>query len=261
MTAQTPPAGLRPTQKRIAILDILRGFAIFGILVINITSFATAAYTPGYAPPELGWLDTAVQNTVTFLAEGKFYSLFSFLFGLGFALQMARAEAKGAAFLPLFLRRLFILLVIGVAHSLLLWDGDILKLYAVLGALLLLFRKAKPRTLLVWSGVFFLISVAMLSGGGEYEGRAGGDTRNAEEIIAIFSEGSYAETVQYRLENFGGALFGSVFQGVSVFAMFLLGLYAGKREFLADIGANRAVFRRWLIWGLVAGIPGNMLYL
>ncbi len=100
----------------------------------------------------------------------------------------------------------------------------------------------------------------MLTGGGEM-GEYAGDNRAAEMAINLFSHGSYGEIVQYRIANFGGALIGSIFQSVSVFAMFLLGLYAGKRQFLVDIETNRAVFKRWLVGGLIVGIPGNILYL
>ncbi len=81
------------------------------------------------------------------------------------------------------------------------------------------------------------------------------------EYPDLFSNGRYIEIVQYRAANFGGALIGSIFQSVSVFAMFLLGLYMGKREFFTHTAAKQAVFKRWLSLGLLMGIPGNILYL
>jgi uncharacterized membrane protein YeiB len=100
----------------------------------------------------------------SFLGEGKFYALFSMLFGLGLTLQMERIEARGGKFVPLYLRRLLVLLGFGLVHAFLIWMGDILILYALLGFLLILFRKAKPRTLLVW--MVILIALPLLFNAG-----------------------------------------------------------------------------------------------
>ena len=85
--------------------------------------------------------DQVTHFLVHFFVEGKFYSIFSFLFGFGFALQIARAEERGDSRASLFKRRLFWLLVIGLLHAYLLWSGDILSIYAVMGLVLILFRK------------------------------------------------------------------------------------------------------------------------
>ena len=99
-----------------------------------------------------------------FFAEGKFYTIFAFLFGLGFAVQLARAEAKGKDIRSFYPRRLLGLFGFGVLHSILFWTGDILRLYAVLGFPLLAFRKRPNRTLLIWAGALFTLS---------YRGRMG----------------------------------------------------------------------------------------
>ena len=107
--ATTP---VRPTQ-RIVFIDILRGFAVFGILVANMAAFS------GRAGDLSAWgepLDRAIVLLTRFLIQAKFYSLFSFLFGWGMAVQMQRAEAREARFVPLFVRRMLILLVISIAH-------------------------------------------------------------------------------------------------------------------------------------------------
>jgi uncharacterized protein len=97
--------------------------------------------------------DAVADWIVRFLAEGKLYPLFSFLFGLGVAIQMERADARGASFASLFCRRQLVLLAIGLAHAFLIWEGDILVWYALCGFLLLAFRKRKPGTLLAWAGI------------------------------------------------------------------------------------------------------------
>src|SRR3989338_9565329 len=143
-----PGIGPVPPSQRLEVIDVLRGWAVFGILLVNMQVFSG----PGDPLREELWTGTAeraAMQLVLFLADSKFWTLFSFLFGLGFALQMRRAEARGAPFLPLYLRRLAVLLVIGLLHAFLLWTGDVLHIYALLGFLLLLFRTCSARTILL----------------------------------------------------------------------------------------------------------------
>ena len=155
--ATSPPViGPVPGQERIEAIDILRGVAILGILIVNMGLFSA----PEDPPARELWpnaVDRAVDWLILLFAQEKFKTLFSFLFGLGLAVQMMRAEARGARFLPLYSRRLCVLFLIGTAHFLLLWDGDILHDYALLGFVLLLFRRRSLKTLLVWASVFLSI--------------------------------------------------------------------------------------------------------
>ncbi|MHC4785088.1 MAG: DUF418 domain-containing protein [Planctomycetota bacterium] len=151
---------------RIITLDVLRGFAVLGILFVNMPFFsmplALATGVEGLADaPALEEMSWAIVET---LVTYKFLSLFSLLFGAGLVMQMSRAEAKGRRFVPLYLRRLGVLAAFGLAHALLLWYGDILLRYAVLGLLPLLMRKARPRTL-VTVAVVLVAGGAMLSYG------------------------------------------------------------------------------------------------
>ena len=124
--------------ERIGVLDALRGLALFGILLANITDWSA-----------WGWLEfeekvaiaspTVVRVTDflnLMLINGKFYTIFSFLFGLGFALQLSRLELRGADGKAIYRRRLALLLMFGVLHMTFVWQGDILTLYAALGFLL-----------------------------------------------------------------------------------------------------------------------------
>ncbi|MHC4446980.1 MAG: DUF418 domain-containing protein [Planctomycetota bacterium] len=151
---------------RIITLDVLRGFAVLGILFVNIHFFSmpltlatgTTGLVDAPAMEEMSW---AIVKT---LVEYKFLSLFSLLFGAGLVVQMTRAEAKGRGFVPLHLRRLGVLAAFGLAHALLLWYGDVLFRYAVLGLFPLAMRKARPRTL-VTAAVVLVTGGAMLSSG------------------------------------------------------------------------------------------------
>src|SRR5206468_6355923 len=125
--------------------------AILGILIVNMQLFSMPEGVP---------LHGIADRLIYFFAQEKFKALFSFLFGLGLAVQMMRAQARGVHFLPLYARRLCVLFLIGVAHFLLVWDGDILHDYALLGFILLLFRRWSPKPLLV--GASALLAIPML---------------------------------------------------------------------------------------------------
>jgi uncharacterized protein len=265
--------------ERIATLDVLRGFALFGILTVNMMGFSW--------PVEMMmmradfWdapIDVVADGAIQFLAEGKFYPLFAFLFGLGAALQMERAEARGAKFTGRFCRRLLVLLAFGLTHALLLWEGDILVWYALCGFLLLPFRQRQPRTVLIWAficlllpALFILMIWALLAGLSLIPEFAKSIqealtqepeayTWQIEESIRIFAQGSYAEIFAERFSNLLYMWMVGLFYVPTFFAMFLVGLYAGKRRLLQDFVANAGRIRQALLWGLIIGMPANLFY-
>ena len=147
---------------RIISLDVLRGFAVLGILVMNIQSFAmpSAAYTNPTAYGDLTGANLFTWIASHLLVDQKFMTLFSFLFGAGVCLFAERAEARRGRSAGLHYRRMFWLLLIGLAHAYLLWPGDVLVTYAVCGSLVFLLRNRAPATLLVMGLV--VMSVASL---------------------------------------------------------------------------------------------------
>jgi len=265
--------------ERIETLDVLRGFALFGILTVNMMLFSWPVYYS--MAGELAWdtrMDAAADWVVRFLAEGKFYTLFSFLFGLGVAIQMERAESRDAGFAGLFCRRLLVLLGIGLVHAFAIWEGDILVWYALFGFLLLAFRKCKPRTLLIWAAIFLLLPVlaygffwALIAVASqvqeiakvieqEFAKAEASYEQMGEENLRAFSQGTIGEIFAQRAWN---VLFGwqyAWFYVPTFFAMFLIGLYAGKRRIARDLEANVRLIRRTLVWGLCLGLPANAVY-
>src|SRR5215218_374347 len=139
------------SRERIEILDVLRGVAVGGILIGNMQWFSGYGLMPEALAAQAPLADRITHFLVHFFVEGKFYSIFSFLFGFGFALQIARAQERGDANASLFKRRLFWLLVIGLLHAYLLWYGDILSVYALMGFILILFRNKSNESLLKWA--------------------------------------------------------------------------------------------------------------
>ncbi len=271
--AAAPAIGPVRGQERIESIDILRGVAILGILLVNMGLFSL----PEGAPVHRLWpgaLDGAAERLVFFFAQEKFKALFSFLFGLGLAVQMMRAEARGAHFLPLYARRLCVLFVIGIAHYLLLWDGDILHEYAELAVVLLLFRHRSPRTLLAAAAVFLAIPLVFF-GATTYRAVTGHVSRPLASWIAwetgpdepgsvaetqrVYAHGSYAEQVGLRARELPDDLMVG-YDDAYVLGLFLLGLYVGRRRLIHDSAANLPLIRRVRAWGLGLGIAGNAAF-
>ncbi|MGD2078854.1 MAG: M20/M25/M40 family metallo-hydrolase, partial [Chloroflexota bacterium] len=249
--------------ERITAVDVLRGFAIFGILLINIYGFSGLQLNPQSSTDSL---DRLVMILMILLAQAKFYSLFSFLFGWGMSIQLERAVRKGINFVRLYLRRMFVLLLFGLLHGIFLWPGDILTTYAVLGTLLILFRKTSPRRILIWVVVFLLLAIVTVVPGQALD--------TARELYAeitafmragnvppqsIYSHGSYWEITQRRMGEFFTSQSWFIYWLGNVFAMMLLGLYAGKRRIFHDIEGNLNLLRKTLWVGLVIGLVFNAI--
>lgn len=156
-TLAIPMAPIRE-QDRIVSMDALRGFALFGILIVNINFFANGM------PAESGqlWNSGNVVDDIAFFLSRffgnyKFVTLFSLLFGMGLAIQNELAIQRNRPFVPLYLRRVAVLLGFGIVHGVVFWYGDILTLYAILGAFALMFRNASRRTLLTLAAILMLV--------------------------------------------------------------------------------------------------------
>lgn len=278
----SPPPSMTPVQQaeRIQIVDILRGFALFGILLVNMAIFARP-FQSMILPvdPSLPWYDYAGEWLIHFLGEGKFYAMFSLLFGLGLVLLMERIEQRGGRFAPLYSRRLLALLLIGLVHAFLIWVGDILIVYAVLGFPLMLFRKARPRTLIIWAVVLLLIpqlftlaSTGLVQLGRSIpEGAAqidqalalakAGYVADVERAFRVYPTGNFLEITAQRFYDYTSmGIISFFYLGFTVMAMFLIGMYFGKRKIFQDIAAHRPLFKKLLIWGLVLGLLGNVVY-
>lgn len=272
--ASPPVIGPVLRQERIEAVDILRGVAILGILIVNL-GMRGFSLPEGLPAHELwpNMVDRTVETLILFFADQQFITLFAFLFGLGLAVQMMRADAGGARFLPLYLRRLCVLFLIGLAHFLLLWDGDILHAYATDGFILLLFLRRSLKTLLVWAGI--LLCIPLLFFGFttryaitgqvnpyvmnwiQYEDLAE-DRQTIEEARRVYSRGTYAEMIKFRADGLGELLPGN--DDAHILVGFLLGLYAGRRRIFHDVSAHLAFIRRVQRWGLMIGVAGSAVF-
>lgn len=264
-------------EERISAVDILRGFALVGILLINIGIFSNAPGGPPAVFAEVSTLDRTLQNLILLFIESKFFSIFSFLFGLGFSIQLIRAQQRNEAFGWRFTRRLLALLGFGIAHVLFVWDGDILIIYALTGFLLLAFRKTTDKGLLRWVvgllavplTILLLIiifislgrsapqsaeSIALMDS--QYESQYMGEHASA---IALFQTGSYMEIAKYRVNNYltgSGLLLSRI---PTVLAMFLLGYYVGRRGILQNLDQHLPLIRNVSKVAWSVGLPLNLL--
>lgn len=274
-------SSIKPVESkaRIQILDILRGFAILGILMVNMPLFNS----PFVARLSNFTIWESVPNQIAdifirFFFEGKFYSLFSMLFGIGFFLFLQKQNESGKSIIPTFRRRLFYLLIFGVLHITLLWFGDILFFYALFGFILILFKKKSTRGLKKWIITMILIPVVFTGlavlmvtlgkmhpeGAEQIEASFAQQEQQmrdvSERALEVYPSGSFSEIIDIRLTEWKNTLGGILVFYPNVFAMFLLGFYFAKKGWLFNIKENIAVFRKMFWYGLILGIIGNAIY-
>lgn len=260
-------------QERIEVLDVLRGLAVCGILIGNMQWFSGYGMMPPALERQSPLGDQLTHFLVLFFVEGKFYSIFSFLFGFGFALQIARAETRGDPKASLFKRRLFWLLVIGLVHAYLLWAGDILSVYAVMGFLLIRFRKKTDGALLKWAFalmvipiltyiLFYILFVAFVSPEALAKFEAG-QIGFWNEAVTKVQQSSYLQIItDFNLNYIVGRYAGLILEMrlPKILAMFLLGFYAYRRGFFQNLSSHQPFIRRVLVYGLILGLVGNVAF-
>ncbi|WP_367346591.1 DUF418 domain-containing protein [Stenotrophomonas bentonitica] len=258
---------------RIEVIDILRGVALLGILLMNMEALSgplDLAFT-GIDPHWTG-LDYWVDAAVYVLVQGKFFTLFSLLFGAGFAIMAQRAEAARRDFTPFYLRRSAGLLLIGLCHALLVWSGDILVIYALVSLPLLATREAPQRWLPAMGVLTYLCAAAMMLLLGAVVGlaaQAQGEGGSMASAIAqgqhtvelqrqAYGHGTFAQAVAQRASDLGTALSGALIIGPEVLGMFLLGSWFARSGALAEPERFERLYRRLRLGALPVGL-GLML--
>ena len=267
------------TNQRADILDILRGFALLGICVANAGYFSLFIFQK---PEQLALLPTSEADRWLkyfhyALIDGKFYSLFSLLFGIGFAIIFFQKKGATKEGLFFFYRRLFFLMLFGLAHSFLMWDGDILFFYALAGALLPLFRNCSNKTLITLSIVLLFspllfdilkivsdgkwnISRPFLTLAKSYDKKIGVTEENLPTWL--ITHDSYKDLMGWNRSGFWWSwqlrLDGN--RVPKILAMFLLGLYIGRTKIYEQLKENADWLRKVQLWCLGIGIPAGIAY-
>jgi uncharacterized protein len=254
-----------PTQpeERLATLDVLRAFALLGILVVNMWDFAyTASFRPSHERWP-AWWDQAADWIVMALFAGKFNSLFSFLFGVGFFLQLQRLSAAGSSGIVVYLRRLAVLFVLGVLHAVFIWWGDVLHIYAVLGVVLLVMRNWSNKA--VWA--VLLLSLLLPTAVSTYRYA----TVTPEEMARLRTEagtrieqnnhsiihGTYWDATRERVEM-QQFIYGEPRTVLTAYATFLttvlLGFWTARAGYVRRAAERKAFLKKAMFWCLVIGL-------
>jgi len=258
-------------ERRIVALDVLRGFALLGILVVNVMSFGgVGTRGPGFE----GLADRAVDAFLVYGARGVFLSTFAMLFGVGFSLQIARLEQAGdSRGLRLYLRRMAALLVFGLLHTLL-DPAEVLVLYALCGALLLFFRRVPPRGLVLTALVLMLLPYfhtavvtaraaanPVAAEASSEEDPLAWNPYGSAKSIRVHAEGGLADVVEFNTHFTAARLKPSLASYVWLtvpLPLMLVGMLVGRLGVLADIRANRARIFGALLVGWAAGVTGRV---
>jgi len=263
MQPESQQVGPVNLSERILFIDILRGMALFGILAANMRAF----FAPLDCYGDIGVLfhsraDILAQFFIDAFIQGKFISIFSFLFGMGFAIQMSRAEARGARFLSFYPRRLLALALFGLIHGLLIWAGDILLTYALSGAILLLFRKRQQKTLLWWAGSLFALPiVASTTFLTLYFSRfhrpwmdpKPPDMEKLYAVIHIYAHGTVRQILAQNWVEWKRELPTELF-AIYATALFLLGMWVWRAGIVQRLNDYKPVLKRVCAWCLPAGL-------
>jgi uncharacterized protein len=252
-----------PSAQRIAAVDVVRGLALFGVLLINLLWHADIVI-PGRVLARLPTadIDAWLAPVLHWLWHGKAQALFSLLFGFGFAAMIDRLERRGAPADRLYARRLSVLLVVGFAHLFLVWFGDILHTYALAGFGLLLLRRARTEVLvglgLILSLFSFLAADLYLAGHPALDARlAEADRWGRAARWAIWQGGDYGRYVANMVEAvWREYLSAPLFPALTATALgrFLLGAAIFRLGWLAEPERARRLARRGLPWLLPVGL-------
>lgn len=241
-------------KQRVEAIDAVRGFALFGILLVNMTLIQFGMFSSEQPTYVFGKMDEGANLFIQFFGTHNFISLFSFLFGLSIIMLQKSIVAKEKRFFPVYIRRIIILLLIGYIHGTFIWDGDILFGYGIIGILLMIFINRKPKTLLIWASTLLVLTILM-----SYPTQSDVDiVKDFAPYIAkeqhIHETGSYIEHINFRLnENpfeylgitgFFGTFFVTLFALIFMTPLFLLGMYVGKKGWLFEIDKHLSSLKK-----------------
>lgn len=246
------------SKQRQALPDQLRGFALLGIIVVNMPFLAVSNI--GVWELQLSNLsDKVVAFLIVALAQGKFYLLFAFLFGYSLTLIL---KSRSTNSINRYLRRLIGLALLGAGHAYLFFIGDILMSYALLGLVLLLFIGRSTRTVLFASAFSYVIGLALLAlvffETRSAENSAGGFITNPTALDEAI-RGTFLDSVVGRANALPEALLVQlVFNWFPALSMFLLGLAAGRVGLLSDPAKNITLWRSCVIVGVLVGLPAGI---
>lgn len=259
---------VRPTelQDRVVAIDMMRGLSLLGIFIVNMLAF----HTPYYYINPYSWytdpLDKETFQWIDIALQGSVYPLFSMLFGYGLMMQFRKSQERGNSFIPLGLRRLTVLLIIGLLHAFLVWSGDILITYALSGFIVLLMMRLSIMWLLTIAltlyilpnmGLAFLSYLVAASGETFYSG-----VQEIESSLIAFGSGSWLDIFMQRAEDWTYANIesGSLFLiGMTILPYMLIGAAAAKGKLIERTLEKKTFWLMLTTVSLIAGFTIKLL--
>ena len=247
--------------------DVLRGFALLGILVVNIQFMGLNSDQGARGEWTLGFANGSATFLIAALFAGKFYLLFSFLFGYSSNYVIRNDRSNRARWI----KRCIMLMAFGALHFTFLWHGDIIFVYGLFGLLLTFFFFRADRTLKIWSRIvffvstFFILLIGALALMAEYLLDEDFGSSTVSSLDEILNSGTFLESIPARLEVWVlGIATGIFLQGGLAFAAFLLGVRLARANFLSspiDKAANESLIKRGLFLGLPIQIIAAVILL
>lgn len=239
--------------ERIQALDLLRGLALFGVLWSNLNDWY------GTIEPETAF-DHGLAWMHSWMISGRFYVLLCLLFGIGFGIQLLRASEKGLDIKPIYFRRSLTLLGIGLVHALLIWNGDILTLYALVAFSIMMFSKSSSRRILSTAALlwilptYFVLRIMYIVGWNFYN-----PTLHSDTVEWLMGHGSWLQIESIRIANtvewygrFGLTIY------FYTLAIFLIGLWVVKSGYLHKVVNEPRTTKCLLLIGVVLAIIGYL---
>ncbi|GAB3061295.1 DUF418 domain-containing protein [Salinicoccus sesuvii] len=256
------------SSERVYEIDSVRGFALLGILMMNIMSFA-GPQIEGQMTMETSDIYTGsnaiVILLINVLVTSNFYTMFSFLFGLGFFIFLSRAEKKPGSTYLLFTRRMIVLLCFGIVHAVFLWYGDILTLYAVTGLFLMFFYRFKPVVnlivavvLLILGTVFVLLLTLLMFSVRDMDMGEMAAVGSGFDMMTV-AGGSYMDIISLNLSVLSLMATSNIIMAPFVLAMFLIGLYVGQKGYFERLESINGLLWKVALIGILIGLPIKIL--
>lgn len=231
--------------ERIEQIDILRGFALFGVLVVNALGYNSSFFDfGGFYSAFTDSLNSSVYNFITNYGADKFIGLFSFLFGVGFSIMYLKNKHSEMHFAMFYLRRLLILMTFGIIHILFFWAGDILFTYSLIGIILLLSRKLPSKLLLFISVFTYFFPIIYIALNVSYpalpDALSSTSSITMPEVLNIYSNGTYLEVFKLRLhEYFSFRYINLIYYVPKIISLFLFGYLFHKHNFFEKVNRSK----------------------
>ncbi|ANU22682.1 DUF418 domain-containing protein [Planococcus donghaensis] len=250
------------TNERIKAIDLMRGFSLLGILLINMLAFhSPLSYIDPYK-----WFNGSVNEeiylVIDIFIQASFYPLFAMLFGYGLAMQYMRAEAIGRPFMPLAFKRLTVLLLFGVIHAFLIWYGDILITYAVMGFLLIGLIRLPSSWLMSFGAVIYMVPHLLMQAILFIAATADPNTyvgyMEIESSIQSYQTGNFAEIFSQRLADwsYSNNLVRYVFLIFTILPFLMFGAAAAKWRLIERTKEKQTL---WIVLAIIPLLIGLVL--